>query len=204
LTGEPDWLLILWKWDSSKIAALTAIGIQGPQINPFIFKCTFNPFDTNSVVLTGSNVYKYYKIKDFTDFIADHTQLNNKDRQISTHYSCHTWMQDTGRLVVATENGEIMLCETSGEFMAYINESPGEGYKIQTIVAFSRGFIVGCENGYMIAYERVEDPKNPYRRIKVVEAKLDPSISYQLINFPITSMALTSTEDLLFFITENK
>lgn len=73
LTGEPDWLVILWKWDSSKIAALTAIGIQGPQLNPSIFKCTFNPFDTNSVVVTGTNVYKYYKIKDFNEFIADHT-----------------------------------------------------------------------------------------------------------------------------------
>lgn len=53
-------------------------------------------------------------------------------------------MQDSGRLVVCTSNGEIMLCETSGEFMAFILDSPGEGYKIQTIVSFSRGFIVGC------------------------------------------------------------
>ena len=124
-------------------------------------------------MVTGSNVYKYYKIKDLNEFIADHTQLNNKDRQLTTQYSCHAWMQDTGRLIVCTENGEIMLCETSGEFMAYIHDSPGESFKIQTIVPFSRGFIVGCENGMILAYERVEDPRYPYRRVKQMEAKLD-------------------------------
>ena len=91
-----------------------------PPFNTSLFKVSFNPFDPNAVVVTGNNIYKYYKIKDMNEFIADHTQLNNKDRQLSTQYSAHTWMQDTGRLVVTTENGEIMVCETSGEYMSYI------------------------------------------------------------------------------------
>lgn len=123
--------------------------------------------------MTGFNVYKYYKVKDLNEFVADHTQLNNKDRHISTQYSCHTWMQDTGRLVVCTENGEIMLCETSGEFMNFIHESPMEGFRITTIVSFSRGFIIGGDNGMMAAYERVEDPRHPYRRTKLIECKID-------------------------------
>ncbi len=68
-----------------------------------------------------------------------------------------------------------MLCETSGEFMAFINDSPGEGFKIQTIASFSRGFIIGCSNGYMFVYERIEDPRYHYRRIKTIEASLDQS-----------------------------
>lgn len=68
-----------------------------------------------------------------------------------------------------------MVCETTGEFMSYIAESPQEGFRIQTIAPFSRGFIVGGENGIIIAYERVEDPNHPYRRIKELETKLDPS-----------------------------
>ncbi len=71
-------------------------------------------------MVTGNNTYKYYKIKELNEFGADHTQINNKDRNISTAYSCHAWMQDTGRLVVCTENGEIMLLETSGEYMSFI------------------------------------------------------------------------------------
>lgn len=145
--------------------------------------------------MTGPNVYKYYKVKDLNEFVADHTQLNNKDRHISTQYSCHAWMQDTGRLIVCTENGELMLCETSGEFMSFIHESPGEGFKIQAIVSFSRGFIIAGENGTILPYERVEDPRYPYRRLKPIDVKLDQAQQFQLTSFPITSMCLTSTED---------
>jgi hypothetical protein len=73
-----------------------------------------------------------------------------------------------------------MLCETSGEFMNFIHESPMEGFKITTIVPFSRGFIIGGDNGMMAAYERVEDPRYPYRRTKVIECKLDQTQQYQL------------------------
>ena len=82
-------------------------------------------------------------------------------------------MQDTGRLVVCTENGEIMVCETSGEYMSFVQDSPKDNFKIECIVPYSRGFLIGGENGSIFAYERVEDSKNPYRRIKYMEAKID-------------------------------
>jgi hypothetical protein len=59
-------------------------------------------------------------MKDMAEFVPEHTQVNNKDRQISTQHSCHTWMLDTGRIILCTENGEIMLLEHSGEFISYI------------------------------------------------------------------------------------
>ena len=130
LTGEPDWLLLFWQWDKNKIIASINIGLTG-SVPCNHFKCSFNPFDHNAVVVTGPNIYKYYKITNQqTEFTADHTQINNKDRSISTNYSSHAWMQDTGRLIICTEHGEIMLLETSGEYMATINEAPGEGFKI--------------------------------------------------------------------------
>lgn len=112
-------------------------------------------------------------------------------------------MQDTGRLVVCTENGEIMVCETSGEYMAFVHDSPKDNFKIECIVPYSRGFLIGGENGCIFAYERVEDSKNPYRRIKYMEAKIDQSQSIYIQSLPITSMVLTSTEDMLYFISEN-
>lgn len=56
-------------------------------------------------------------------------------------------MQDTGRLVCCTENGEIMVCETSGEFMNFVEESPVDEFKIQCIVPYSRGFLIGGDGG---------------------------------------------------------
>jgi hypothetical protein len=66
---------------------------------------------------------------------------------------------------MCTDNGEIMLLETNGEYMAFIQESPLDNFKITSIVSFSRGFIVGGEGGLVFAYERTEDARNPYRLI---------------------------------------
>lgn len=72
LTGEPDWLLLFWQWDKNKILGKINIGLTGPLLS-YSFKCSFNPFDHNAVVVTGPNIFKYYKIKELTDFVADHT-----------------------------------------------------------------------------------------------------------------------------------
>lgn len=58
-----------------------------------------------------------------------------------------------------------MLLDTTGEYMAFVNESPMDNFKIACIVPFSRGFIIGGENGVVYAYERTEDARNPYRQI---------------------------------------
>lgn len=101
-----------------------------------------------------------------SEFVADHTQVNNKDRQLSTAYSCHTWMLDTGRLLLCTENGEIMLLENSGEYFAFIPSSPLNGMKISCVTPYSKGFLIGSETGEIILYERSEDPRHPYLKRK--------------------------------------
>jgi len=80
LTGEPDWQLIFWRWNKLKIVAKISIGLNGPQPSN-TFQCSFNPHDHSnvSIVVTGPNTYKYYKLKE-EEFVADHTQVNNKDR----------------------------------------------------------------------------------------------------------------------------
>jgi len=79
-----------------------------------------------------------------------------------------------GRMVVCTELGEIILCETDGSYMAYIPDSPAdEEFKIESIVSFSRGFII-AGNGQIFAYEKTEDPKVPYRLItNPIEVKME-------------------------------
>jgi hypothetical protein len=52
-----------------------------------------------------------------------------------------------GRLIVCTDQGEIMLLETSGDYKMLLAESPGEGFFIETIIVYSKGFIIGGENG---------------------------------------------------------
>ena len=58
-----------------------------------------------------------------------------------------------------------MLLETTGEYKMLLPESPGEGFYIECIICYSKGFIVGGENGQIYIYEKSEEPKNPYHRI---------------------------------------
>lgn len=161
LTGEPDWTLIFWEWEKMKILATINIGLTGISPNPYSFKCSFNMFDQNAIVVSGHGIFKYYKIREQnSEFVADHTQVNSKDRNISTHYSCHTWMMDTGRLVLCTENGEILILDSNGEYKAFAQDSP-VGVKLRCVVPYNKGFIVGGENGEVFVYEtNNDDPRS--------------------------------------------
>ena len=111
-------------------------------------------------------------------------------------------MQDNARLVVCTEGGDIIICENSGEFYAFVERD--ERAKIRAISPYNRGFVIGWSNGLFSAHERFEDQftgVSTYRRTKEIMTTLDQP--YQLNNFPVTSQVLTSTEDQIIFITEN-
>lgn len=70
------------------------------------------------VIVTGNGLYKYFHIKD-QDIEQKHSQMNNKDPDLSTSFTCHTWLTD-GRLIVCTAEGEIMMLESSGEYKKFI------------------------------------------------------------------------------------
>lgn len=77
-----------------------------------------------------------------------HSQLNHADKSpvydISDQYVCHLWTK-TGHLIMATEEGDLLLLNYSGELLERIETSPGD--RIVAMTEFSRGVIVGGENG---------------------------------------------------------
>lgn len=155
------------------------------------------------MVVTGNDTYKYYKIEE-NEFEAEHTQVNNADVELTSKYTCHAWMHD-GRLVVCTEVGEIILCETDGSFLTFIPDSPtDEAFKIECIQSFSRGFIV-AGNGLIYAYEKCEDGGAPYRLItNPIEVRLESKDNLgSNMNYQITSMTLSHTEDYVYIITKS-
>jgi hypothetical protein len=115
-------------------------------------------------------------------------------RESANSFICHAWMQDSARLILCSEGGDIMICENSGEFYAFIERD--ERSSIRAIVPYNRGFVIGWSNGLFSAHERYDDQYtgvSTYRRFKEVMTTLDQP--YQLTNFPVSSMVLTSTED---------
>jgi hypothetical protein len=75
-----------------------------------------------------------------------HNQIVKKETYISNNYTCHTWLPD-GRLIVCTDQGDIMLLESTGDYKMLLPESPGEGFYIECVITYSKGFIIGGDNG---------------------------------------------------------
>ena len=120
LGGEPDWVLVLWQWDKNKCIAFQNVSI-GP--NNYCTQCSFNNLDSNSMLVTGNGVYKYYKLKDNGLKPEPHTLNNKKESHISSNYTCHVWLTE-GKILVCTDQGEIMLCESNGEYKILLQITP--------------------------------------------------------------------------------
>lgn len=58
-----------------------------------------------------------------------------------------------------------MLLESSGDYKMLLTESPGDGFYIECVITYGKGFIIAGENGQIMIYEKSEEPKNPYHRI---------------------------------------
>jgi hypothetical protein len=96
-----------------------------------------------------------------------HTSILKKDSHISNNYTCHTWLPD-GKLLVCTDQGEILLLESNGEYKMLLPDSPGDGFYIECVHTYSKGFIVAGDNGRIIIYEKSEDPKTPYNKLIIL------------------------------------
>ncbi len=159
LTGEPDWQVFLWNWEREKLIAKTSIGCQGDiQRDICNFQISYNPFDqsASTMLVTGpGNTFVYMKQRkeennDYV-FTQDHSQINNLEqgRDISTNFTCHSWSQTTGMILICTDNGEMLLCANNGEYKSYILDSP-LGKCIDSIYSYSNGFLICAENQFMI------------------------------------------------------
>jgi len=90
-----------------------------------------------------------------------------------------------------------------------LSESPGDGFYIECIQTYSKGFIIAGDNGTVMIYEKSEDPKNPYNRIaKLPQSEKQEKGEYHELQASIMSarircMALSSTDDCIIFTTEN-
>ena len=110
--------------------------------------------------------------------------------QLSSNYSCHAWLADpSGRFVICTDQGQILLLNSQGEYKGENITAPGkENFPITAITTFSgvtqqdpaaaasgamkpsgagkSGFIVAGASGYIRVFVKSDvDPKKPYVRV---------------------------------------
>jgi hypothetical protein len=126
LAGEPDFAVLLWQWDVAKCLFKISIGFVDLVANAALDKCYYqSSLSTLSQdmfgVITGPNKYLFMQVAD--NFTSVEVSLSDMDTRsakvagISSNYTCHAWTLDTGRLVVGTDMGDILLMDYEGQFL---------------------------------------------------------------------------------------
>lgn len=91
-----------------------------------------------------------------------------------------------------------------------MSDYPGDGFYIEKIITYSKGFIIVGDKGQLMVYITTGEPNNPYQQIAALPNPFDDKMSEeqkqivaQVVGSNIKSIDLSSGEDTLIFTTEN-
>lgn len=201
--GRPDWTLLYWTWEKSKVMASTKT--TNPQTNSPIYQVTFNPQDNTQLCVVGNGIFKLFRYSEgnLKQFAFQKMEPQN--------YLCQAWVSDE-RVVVGTDTGRLLLFE-AGELKSEITiTSPKDKQdslteadsllrgpsQITSIVSYSKGFACACGPGTVYLFEKTDDKEffKKAREIKIPpdQNSSDPS---KAETQTIVSLAVSPSEENL-------
>jgi cilia- and flagella-associated protein 57 len=104
---------------------------------------------------------------------------------------------------VCTADGEVIICQDSGEFKSILQDSPSRAAQkvhIISVVPFSRGLVLGGKDGEIVILDKQDDMDNPFKLMRIEQYAVERATTEKP---SITSMAIISTEDKIFFTSSN-
>lgn len=125
---------------------------------------SFAPEDPSNLFVTGKNVYKFFKISEsMMRPIINGLAKKDKVRLNTTNYSTHIWVDK--KILIMTDEGDIMISETSGEFKMMLPSAPQSNFSIRFAVPTpdNAGFLITSHWGKTYVYEKTESMKVPYQ-----------------------------------------
>jgi WD40 repeat protein len=154
----PEWNLVLWNVEKTpKLLAVLKICLSD---DTPVHQISFCPWDPSVILVLGKSIIRLLR---FTEGQLRPSFLSV--RRDNANFLSHSWLSDD-HLVVGTESGEIFLIEDL-EFRGIVyptgNVSVEEVTPILSMVATSRGFVMGTVNGELRIFEKNEEIKEQYQ-----------------------------------------
>lgn len=102
LTGAPDYRVIVWIWEKQRcVAQYKFESFTGSSMEKVIpSQASFHPSDPTTLLVTGKNVYKFFKVTETAVRIMHNDLIKKSKCAASTHYTCHLWMEK--RIIICT------------------------------------------------------------------------------------------------------
>ena len=165
LTGAPDWNMIIWDWSKPQPKIITSLKLSGVSK---VYSLFCHPKEDEKVGIIGYNMFKTYTLSPDNTLKMKDPLMNKKDSKDLGHsqnFLSYCLTKDDN-LIIGTDQGELLLFNTNWEYKNVINSSPYDGFPIEVMMSYSRGFLVCGVNGVIYQYEKHEgDPKIPYLRL---------------------------------------
>lgn len=195
LGGAPDWCLINWHWEKSRIVQI-AQAVSTPS-SP-LYTASYCPAEPNLICVSGHKTIKFFKIEQ-NDFKLLQCNLGKREPQ---DYLCHCWANgwdSDRRLLVGTDTAEILIFE-GNEFKG-VFEHP-HASPVHSIMTYSKGFVMGCEGGCLIVFEK-SDEKDLYKEVNKQIYKEVNKLSVHEHLVSVTNLAISPSEETLVLALEN-
>lgn len=178
--SRPDWTLLYWTWEKSKVMASTRT--SNPQ-NPLgdVYQVSFNPQDNTQLCVIGNTIFRHFR------YSEGNLKPFNFQKVEPQNYLCHAWVSEE-RIIVGTDNGRLLLFE-AGELKneiiltkddkptTTVDESSAPHVpQVTAIVAYSKGFACAYGRGTVFLFEKTED-KDFFKKSREIKIPTDPSNS---------------------------
>ncbi|KAK7495825.1 hypothetical protein BaRGS_00012815 [Batillaria attramentaria] len=174
--GKPDWTLLYWTWEKSKVMATTKTSNpQNP--NGDVYQVSFNPQDNTQLCVIGNTIFRHFR------YSEGNLKPFNFQKMEPQNYLCHAWVSEE-RIVVGTDNGRLLLFE-AGELRNEINlakddkgheDFSGPTPQITAIVSYSKGFACACWPGTVYLFEKTDD-KDFFKKSREIKIPADSANS---------------------------
>ncbi|KAJ8306471.1 hypothetical protein KUTeg_017016 [Tegillarca granosa] len=205
--GKPDYTLLYWTWEKSKVMAVTKT--SNPQTNPPVYQVTFNPQDNTQLCVVGNGIFKNFR------YSEGNLKTFNFQKMELQNYLCHAWVSEE-RVIVGTDSGKLILFEAGepkNEFnLAAMHKEEKKDEdggsltmtpQVTAIVSYSKGFACACGPGTVHLFEKTDDKDffKKTREIKIPrdDNSADPAKAQQQI---ITCLTVSPSEETLVASTD--
>ncbi|XP_044157486.1 cilia- and flagella-associated protein 57 [Bufo gargarizans] len=220
LSGSPEWQIIFWMWEKQKVMATVRADSQ----NSPIYQVSFNPHDNSQICVTGHGVFKIFR------YVDGNLKQTNFQKVEAQNFLSHAWLSED-RVICGTDTGKLFLWESGdlrwehniggranahlhhpekrrassedGRALSALGSSSSSPLHINSILAYSKGFLCSGGPGTVCMFEKVED-RELYKRgrnIKIPQDKnsSDSGLSEQQ---EVLCMCLSPSEETVIISTE--
>ncbi|GLC59167.1 hypothetical protein PLESTB_001455600 [Pleodorina starrii] len=188
--GAPEYNVVLWVWDKSKVASVVKTTNQ--QGAP-LYSCAFSHGESSLVAVIGQGLFKMFRNAD-SGLKQANPIIGKRDPSLA---SCQCWVPDPPgsneqreRLLLGMADGEVLLLEGTDLKAAF---SCDNGLPACSIATYSKGFVVGQDGGVVTIFER--DDKEFYRRARAFTIEGNPC--------KVLNLAISPNEEHLVASLEN-